>query len=110
MSGDDGIDREGMRRRFEAIKADIEPLRQQIRERAAAFSDDPTEQYDYRRTLIYLLVSDAVNPLYRKEGRTQVDSLLADLRKAFNDRAIQRKQIQRLLADLGLAVDDAFDV
>jgi hypothetical protein len=58
---DDGIDRKGMRRKFQAIRADQVRLRQQIKEMAAAFADDPAERQDYRHTLIYLLVADAVN-------------------------------------------------
>jgi hypothetical protein len=107
---DDGIDRAAMRRRFEMIKTDRDQLLAHIGERAAAFSADPAEQRDYRRTLIYLLVAQAVGPLYDKEDRSQVDILLARLRKAFEDRSAQRKEIHRLLTDLGLAVDDAFEV
>jgi hypothetical protein len=66
MSEGDGIDRKAMRTRFETIRADQLRLRRQITEMAAAYSDDLTEQRDYRRTLTILLISDAVNPLRDK--------------------------------------------
>ena len=111
MPGEDD-DHEAAGRKFQAIKADRDWLRRLIDERAIAFADDPVEQQDYRRTLIYLLVSQMVQPLYGPDAemRTRVDVLLAELRKEMKDKTAQRKRIDRLLIDLGAAVDGAFDV
>jgi len=106
----DGIDRKGMRRKFQAIRADQVRLRQQIKEMAAAFADDPAERQDYRHTLIYLLVADAVQPLWSKDDRIQVDALMSKLSKALHATMAQRNEIHRLLIDLGLAIDDAFEM
>jgi hypothetical protein len=104
---------DAFKRKFEAIKVDVAALRQRIAEQAAAFSADPAEQRDYRRTLITLLISDALQPLYGHdddEKRTQVDTVLAKLREEMKERTARRKRIERLLTDLSLAVDDPLDL
>lgn len=62
---------DAFKRKFEAIKVDVAALRQRIAEQAAAFSADPAEQRDYRRTLITLLISDALHTPIRPRRRRE---------------------------------------
>ena len=105
ISNDDAL-----KRKAEAIKADLATLKQHIATQAAAFSDDPAEQQDYRRLLLSLLISDALRPM-RGAGemsRRRVDVVLGALSKELKETAARRKRIEGLIADFGLAIDDAF--
>jgi hypothetical protein len=104
-------DPDALQRKHDAISADMAELRQRITERAAAFSSDKAEQRDYRRTLIMLLVGEVLRPLLSDaEGHRRIGALMDALRKEMREKTAQRKRIEGLVADLGLAVDDAFDV
>ncbi len=101
-----------LQRKAKAIRPDLAALKQHMAEQAAAFSDDPAEQRDYRSLLLSLLVSDALRPLRGVDeiSRRRVDVVWGALSKELKEPAARRKRIEGLIADLGLAIDDAFDI
>jgi hypothetical protein len=109
---DDEINESALQRKFAAVHVDLDELLKRIAEQAAAFSDDPAEQRDYRGTLLLLLFSNALRPLSAAGdvSRRRVDVVWETLSKELKETAARRKRIQGLIADLGLAIDDAFDI
>ena len=93
---DDEINESALQRKFAAVHVDLDELLKRIAEQAAAFSDDPAEQRDYRRTLLLLLFSNALRPLSAAGdvSRRRVDVVWETLSKELKETAARRKLIQ----------------
>ena len=74
----DEINESALQRKFAAIRVDHAALLKQIAAQAAAFSEDPAEQRDYRRVLLSLLISGALQPMrdVGEMSRRRVDVVL----------------------------------